>query len=104
MSIQFSISTRVNILGNPSDGNEGDFAPSAVNIRAHAVIDPGDNYILENIQTDYPPVKFQPPELPLPYDENCDLLKVALNQLFAYSKEIKNKISNSSFGHAVNHH
>jgi galactokinase/mevalonate kinase-like predicted kinase len=94
MSIQFSIPARVNILGNPSDANEGDFATisAAIEIRAHAVIDAHENYILEHSSPDLPPVVFHPSEIPLAYDENGDLLKGAINRLYALSPEFQEKI------------
>jgi glucuronokinase len=99
MSFQFSIPARINILGNPSDANEGDFATisAAVDIRAHAVIDAHENYILEHSTSDHPSVEFQPSELPLPYDVDGDLLKGAINRLYALSHEFKAKLPARGF-------
>ena len=99
MSIHFSIPARVNILGNPTDGNEGDYATisAAVDIRAHAVIDSQEKYILEHTGEEVLPITFHPSDLPLPYDGSADLLKAALNILYAHSQEFKMKISDQGF-------
>ena len=85
MSIHLSVPARVNILGNPTDGNEGAFATisAAVDLRARAVIDSHENHILEPTLADIPPIAFNPSELPLPYQDSGDLLKAAINRLFA---------------------
>ncbi len=94
MSIHFSIPARINILGNPSDGNEGDFATisAAVDIHARASIEAGEAYTLEQIGAGDPPVVFRPSDLPLPYDGTANLVKGALNRLFAYSHEFRQKL------------
>ena len=99
MSIHFSIPARINILGNPTDGNEGDYATisAAVDIRAHGIIESRENYSLEQDKSDDPPVVFRPEDLPLPYDGEVDLLKAAQNRLFSYSSEFKAKLSTRGF-------
>jgi glucuronokinase len=99
MSIHLSLPARVNILGNPTDGNEGAFATisAAINLRADAVIDPHENYILELTAADSPSTFFRPADLPLPYQSNTDLLNAAINRLFATSKEFQAKISERGF-------
>jgi galactokinase len=99
MSIHFSIPARVNILGNPTDGNEGAYATisAAVDIRAHAVIDSQEKHILEHTDVEIPPIVFHPSDLPLVYDGSADLLKAALNILYTHSQEFKKKISDRGF-------
>jgi galactokinase/mevalonate kinase-like predicted kinase len=99
MSIHLSVPARVNILGNPTDGNEGAFATisAAVDLRARAVIDSHENHILEPTLADIPPIAFNPSELPLPYQDSGDLLKAAINRLFASSQEFQAKISKRGF-------
>jgi galactokinase len=99
MSIHLSVPARVNILGNPTDGNEGAFATisAAVDLRAQAVIDSHENHILEFTAADSPPIIFNPSDLPLPYQDSGDLLKAAINRLFDSSHEFKAKISDHGF-------
>ena len=51
MRYQLSIPARINILGNPGDANEGDFATisAAINIFAGALVEPSENIILETV-------------------------------------------------------
>ncbi len=44
-----SIPARINVLGNPSDANEGDFATisAAVNVYAGALVEPSSTWRLE---------------------------------------------------------
>jgi len=99
MSITLSVPARVNILGNPSDANEGDFATisAAVEVRAHAMINSASKYILEHRGSNHPPLEFDPSELPLPYGAKHDLLKGAINRLYAYSPEFKAKLPTIGF-------
>ncbi len=99
MSIHLSIPARVNILGNPSDGNEGAHATisAAIDLRASATVEANENYILELIATDNPPILFSPSELPLSYQDNADLLKAAINRLFATSQEFQARIFRYGF-------
>lgn len=99
MSIRLSIPARVNILGNPTDGNEGDFATisAAIDIRAHALIDSHEYYVLEQTGIDDDQIVFKPSDLPLSYDGTGDLLKGALNKLYAYSHEFKSKLATGGF-------
>lgn len=96
MSIHLSIPARVNMLGNPSDGNEGDYATisAAVDLRAYAVIEAGQGYKLGLQNTS---IEFQPVDLPLPYGGEFDLLKAALNRLYGYSQEFRKKLTDKGF-------
>jgi galactokinase/mevalonate kinase-like predicted kinase len=99
MAIHLSVPARVNILGNPTDGNEGALGTisAAIDLRGHAVIVSHENYILEFASSDLPPIVFKPSDLPLPYQGRGNLLKAALNRLFASSQEFQAKISERGF-------
>jgi galactokinase len=90
-----SIPARINILGNPSDGNEGDFATisAAVEIRAYAKVETSDNFVFA--QTDggaASPEIYPITAIPLPFNGAYDLMKGAVNRLFAYSAEFRAKV------------
>lgn len=99
MSVRLSIPARVNILGNPSDGNEGDYATisAAVDIRAYAIIEAGYYYSMVQGESDGVQVVFRPADLPLTYDGESDLLKAALNRLHGYSQEFREKLTKGGF-------
>jgi galactokinase len=100
MPIHLSLPGRVNILGNPSDGNEGDFATisAAVELRAFAEIGPADGIILQQTDSlDPVPFHFTPSNLPFDYNGEHDLLKGAINRLYRYSPEFREKLHNSGF-------
>jgi galactokinase/mevalonate kinase-like predicted kinase len=99
MTIHLSLPARINLLGNPSDGNEGAHATisAAVNLRAHAAIESHEKYILEITGDDHPPTVFTPSNLPLPYQNHTDLLNASVNRLFAVSPEFHTKIVESGF-------
>ncbi len=101
---RLTIPARVNILGNPSDANEGDFATlsAAVDRYAHAWIGPLDAMDAMEATLDAsaikPPVRTldlraRAEEIPLPYTGDLDLVKGAVNRLHAYSKEFRAKIA-----------
>lgn len=91
---RLTVPARINILGNPADANEGDFATisAAVDLYAHADICPAENYTLEQTDSDFPPVCFRPSDLPLLYNGSHDLLKGAVNRLYAFSSEFREKL------------
>ena len=101
MGYELSIPARINILGNPSDACEGDFATisAAVDVRAGARVDAANDLILEAVQrtdgtlTVLTRLQFGRDELPLPYDGELDLVKGAVNRLHAYSAEFRVKFS-----------
>lgn len=105
-SKRFSLSlpARINLLGNPGDAVEGDFAvlSMAIEIRAGLEVEPADGLILELLAQRPLPGQppeiafrqvFQPPRLPLQYDSRLDLLKAAFNRLYAYSAELRAKFT-----------
>lgn len=98
-TIRLTIPARVNILGNPGDANEGDFATisAAVEPYAHAEINPSTDYNLEQTDVDVPPFGFKTSALPLPYNGTNDLLKGALNCLTAFSPELREKLPQKGF-------
>jgi galactokinase/mevalonate kinase-like predicted kinase len=108
MSYKLKVPARINILGNPGDANEGDFATisAAVDIYAHATIHPllnSRDIILEQVSD----AQGQPEillhkehythEIPLPYTGELDLVKGAINRLYTYSAEFRQKINNHGF-------
>lgn len=94
-----TIPARVNILGNPGDANEGDFATisAAVELHAYADICPAADYTLEQTDSIYPPICFRPSDLPLSYNESQDLLKGAVNRLYTFSVEFREKFPMHGF-------
>lgn len=99
MVIRLSVPARVNILGNPTDGNEGAYATisAAVDIRAYGEIEDHENYILFLRDGSDRAVRFQPTDLPLPYNGQTNLIKAVINRLFSQSPEFKDKISKGGF-------
>jgi galactokinase/mevalonate kinase-like predicted kinase len=101
MRCKLTIPARINVLGNPSDANEGDFATisAAVDIRAGAVVEDADPLILESLRLENGSMVVEqscehPRDvLPLPYDGELDLLKGALNRMYRYSPEFRTKFS-----------
>jgi len=113
MRYHLTVPARINILGNPSDANEGDFATitAAVDIYAGALVEPADNLILEigprrelGLSEEITPVEdcapepacrqvFSLDELPLPYTGELDLMKAAINRFCQYSPELRQKFS-----------
>ena len=103
MPIELTIPARINILGNPSDGNEGDFATisAAVNLFAGIRAEDAPSIILRTIASRPSPgqplvvteqLEFTPYQIPLPYDGRMDLVKATINRLFQYSLEFKERI------------
>ena len=99
MAINLSVPARVNLLGNPSDGNEGAHAciSAAVDLRAHAVIDPHERYILEISSNDSSPTDFNSSEIPIPYQGHNDLLIASINRLYLSSQEFQTNILRQGF-------
>jgi D-glycero-alpha-D-manno-heptose-7-phosphate kinase len=94
-----TVPARVNILGNPGDANEGDFATisAAVKPFAYADISPANNYTLEQTDSASPKACFRPADIPLVYDGSLDLLKGAINRLYAFSSEFREKLPGQGF-------
>lgn len=109
MPYQLSIPARINILGNPSDANEGDFATlsCAVNLYAGAQIEAADPIVLELLECSNDQItsllkqSFGRSDLPLPYDGQLDLVKAGLNRLYAFSPELRRKMNQHGFKFAV---
>jgi D-glycero-alpha-D-manno-heptose-7-phosphate kinase len=113
------IPARINLLGNPSDANEGDFATisAAVNVYAGALVEPAEGLVLEiaphaglgspqqSLQSAISSaetlsiddlessqrLEYPHPTLPLPYTGQLDLLKGAVNRLYKFSPEFRQK-------------
>jgi galactokinase/mevalonate kinase-like predicted kinase len=99
MRYKLTVPARINVLGNPADANEGDFATIsvAVDIRAGVLIEPDQRLILEVLErTDGSfssdlRLEFDHDAVPLPYDGQLDLLKGAVNRLHGFSAEFRVK-------------
>lgn len=101
MRYKLTIPARINVLGNPSDANEGDFATisAAVDVRAGAVVEAAVGLVLEALRrTDGDlstslRLEFRQDQLPLPYNGELDLLKGAVNRLHQHSAEFRVKFA-----------
>jgi galactokinase/mevalonate kinase-like predicted kinase len=100
MPFQLTIPARINLLGNPGDACEGDFAvlSAAIDLYAGAVVEPADDLVLEQLErTDggFETVRrlsFRTQDVPLPYDGTLDLVKGAINRLHAYSAAFRDRV------------
>lgn len=113
MQIELTLPARINILGNPGDANEGDFATisAAVELRAGATIEPARQVILrmmdrasnDNLLQDDGSAKvleegiFDLDECPLPYSGELDLVKGAINRLHRFSPEFRQRVAQEGF-------
>jgi galactokinase/mevalonate kinase-like predicted kinase len=101
MHFKLTVPARINVLGNPADANEGDFATIsvAVDIRAGAIIEPATGLVLESLRRDDGNLvselcrEFRQDDIPLPYNGRLDLLKGAVNRLYQYSAEFRVKFA-----------
>jgi galactokinase len=101
MSFRLTIPARINILGNPSDAAEGDFATisAAVDMRAGAIVEPAAEIRLEmlkDVDGNHEPIRtqaFDRDQIPLPYDGTLDLVKGAINRLYRFSAEFREKLT-----------
>ncbi|MCZ7546914.1 MAG: hypothetical protein M5R40_26850 [Anaerolineae bacterium] len=100
MHYKLTIPARINLLGNPSDANEGDYATISVAIDAYAgaFVQPAKDLVLERLADrngGYEPVdrqEFPCDHLPLPYTGELDLVKGAINRLYQHSAEFRAKV------------
>jgi D-glycero-alpha-D-manno-heptose-7-phosphate kinase len=101
MRTSLTIPARINMLGNPADACEGDFATicAAIDVRAGAFAEPADRFVLEALQPagDRYEVglrlEYAMDQVPLPYDGQLDLVKGAINRLHLHSPEFRGKLS-----------
>jgi galactokinase/mevalonate kinase-like predicted kinase len=100
MKYKLTAPARINVLGNPSDANEGDFATisAAVNLYAFAEVEAAEKIIIEQFEktTNGREVacreEYELDQIPLPYTGNLDLVKGGINRLHRYSPELQEKI------------
>ena len=108
MNYQLKAPARINLLGNPTDANEGDFATisAAVNIYAHAVIEPildSQKIVLEQVDMDRNQSirtiheEHSTTAIPLPLFGKFKLIKAAINRLFYFSAEFQEKVRKNGF-------
>ncbi|MGC9356608.1 MAG: hypothetical protein ACP5GX_02020 [Anaerolineae bacterium] len=98
---RLTLPARINILGNPSDALEGDFATisAAVDIHAGAFVESAEGVVLERLRRGdgdgefevVDRVDFNVATAPLPYDGRLDLVKGAINRLYRYSEAFRER-------------
>lgn len=101
MRYRLTIPARINLLGNPSDANEGDFATISVAIDpyAGALVEPARGLTLEHLRHtngDFESIcrhEFTAEQVPLPYTGELDLVKGAINRLYRHSAEFRAKVA-----------
>jgi galactokinase/mevalonate kinase-like predicted kinase len=102
---RLTIPARINLLGNPTDACEGDFAvlSAAVDLYAGALIEPCGEWALEEWERSGDGFRvvrryaFAPSDLPLRYDGALDLTKGALNRLCGHSGELRERLTRRGF-------
>jgi len=99
MTISVSVPGRINILGNPTDGLEGDFCTlsAALSLRSFGVFEKDDDFLVEVkgsrkaadckrvLQNEYK------------YNGKFDIVKASINQLQKASGEFRDKFSKKKF-------
>lgn len=103
---RLTVPARINILGNPTDANEGDFATisAAVELRAGAWIEPAQGLLIENLgenPTGAPIHRYwleQLTEPPLALNGEANLVLAAINRLHQYSDEFRHKFTSTPPG------
>lgn len=106
MAYNLEIPARINLLGNPGDSNEGDFAvlSTAINLHAGAHVEYDHDLIFEltkphnqgagqRLLVEQHPLN----SFPLPYNQRLDLLKGAANRMYAFSPEFREKVESLGF-------
>jgi galactokinase/mevalonate kinase-like predicted kinase len=100
MCFHLTMPARINLLGNPGDACQGDFAviSTAIDLRAGAMVEPAEELVLERLERregDFEVahrLSFDRQEIPLPYDGTLDLVKGAINRLYSYSATFRDRI------------
>lgn len=95
-----SVPARINVLGNPSDGNEGDWhtISAAIELRAGAMVEPSDVLRFDEYQRDGDGRlslmrSIADPDVALAADGQATLQKAAVRRLQAFSPEFAAKLS-----------
>lgn len=95
-----SVPARINVLGNPSDGNEGDFQTisTAIELRAGAWVEPADVLQLDEYRREADGTlrlvrRVEDPGLELAGNGQAALQKAAIRRLRAHSPEFAAKLS-----------
>lgn len=100
MRYRLTLPARINLLGNPSDGVQGDFATisTAIEIRAGAIVEPAEGLVLDRLERRGDRLEiihrqtFRPEQVPLPYDGRLGLVKGAINRLHRYSAPFRDSL------------
>ncbi|NLE43428.1 MAG: hypothetical protein GX620_01800 [Chloroflexi bacterium] len=99
MRYTLRVPARVNILGNPADGNEGAYATisAAIDTYAGATVQPANGVCLEATTPAGEPLESVVCEglPPYAYDGHLDLPKAAFNGLYAYSAEFRDRLKDN---------
>lgn len=100
--VQIQLPARINLLGNPADAVEGDFAviSAAVDLYAHARVTPHRDILIRHYSADpqgdgelVAEVGCPAEHLPLPITESLQLQTAALNRLVSFSTEFREKVA-----------
>lgn len=98
-SFTLSVPARINVLGNPSDGNEGDWQTisTAIELRAGAAIEPAETLRFDEYRRSAEGRlvlmrSVRDPDLALGGDGPAKLQKAALRRLLAFSPELAAKL------------
>jgi galactokinase/mevalonate kinase-like predicted kinase len=96
MWYELVIPARVNVLGNPTDANEGAHATisAAVDTYAGAAFEPADTLVLEEVTREgevLTSVGFSGPPR-YPYGGRLDLVTAAINRLYGFSSQFRRRL------------
>ncbi len=95
MRYRLIVPARINLLGNPADANEGAHATisAAIDTHAGATVEPADRLIVEEKARDGRLLTREVIEgdPPLAYTGSLDLIKAAINRLYAFSGEFRDR-------------
>jgi galactokinase/mevalonate kinase-like predicted kinase len=93
MRYRLIVPARINLLGNPADANEGAHATisAAIDTHAGAAVEPADGLVLEETARDGRLLAREVVEgdPPFAYTGSLDLVKAAINRLYAYSDQFR---------------
>lgn len=96
MRYHLLIPARINLLGNPADANEGAYATisAAIDLYAGAVVEPAGRGLVVEEKTRRGESLTRQELLgnpPFPYNGTLDLVKAAVNRLYAYSEQFRQR-------------
>ncbi len=99
MTVSVSVPGRINILGNPTDGLEGDFCTlsCAISLRSYGVFESSDDFVVEvkGSRAASEPKRVLTNEFR--YNGKYDIVKASIRQLQRESEDFAEKFSKSKF-------